>query len=370
MTAQTTETNIRIDKEELRQYLADLGPQGIVAKAKMVGTGTATEQKVPCVWHEDSTPSLSLKRRPSGDVTVKCFGCGESGDAIKFLAKVIGSASKSFDLQLVDVARAIGMEPGTEWDGTAPVREIIEADPEYPPMDDMAELFAETSSSNPANASEVVNNWFHAAGEMDVIPDSATQNLSFDWFRANGSWIILKAFDWKGKWRSVHARNIKRDYSGPKTIWPRGFSSKGLFLADKNGQAILRGDKFLKNRCRVIFLTEGITDTLSQIGYLKYRASENRPFCSWGRGWQPSVIGLTMSSLAGLPLVDWPTGNRVRYVIMTDNDTAGDKYAKAVEGALPKDAEVCRTEIKEDPDSRSQYAAGQTARESFKYKGE
>ncbi len=43
--------------------------------------------KALCPFHQEKTPSFSVKRE---DNIFKCFGCGESGDAIDFVAKVKG----------------------------------------------------------------------------------------------------------------------------------------------------------------------------------------------------------------------------------------------------------------------------------------
>ena len=40
-----------------------------------------------CPFHKEKTPSFSVKRE---DNIFKCFGCGESGDAITFVAKLKG----------------------------------------------------------------------------------------------------------------------------------------------------------------------------------------------------------------------------------------------------------------------------------------
>lgn len=43
--------------------------------------------KARCPFHSDGTPSMSFK-----DGRFKCFGCGEGGDAVDFVAKIYGES--------------------------------------------------------------------------------------------------------------------------------------------------------------------------------------------------------------------------------------------------------------------------------------
>ena len=45
--------------------------------------------KMVCVFHNDKNPSFFVKESSSGDGFYKCFGCGETGDIISFIRKVI-----------------------------------------------------------------------------------------------------------------------------------------------------------------------------------------------------------------------------------------------------------------------------------------
>ncbi len=55
-----------------------------------------------CPFHDDHHPSLKLDRR------YYCFGCGEKGDVIDFVAKYLGISKYSAALQL---ARDFGIDP-------------------------------------------------------------------------------------------------------------------------------------------------------------------------------------------------------------------------------------------------------------------
>jgi hypothetical protein len=47
-------------------------------------------QLYACPFHEDSSPSLGFKLMPSTVLIHRCFGCGERGNAINFVSKLLG----------------------------------------------------------------------------------------------------------------------------------------------------------------------------------------------------------------------------------------------------------------------------------------
>ena len=48
-----------------------------------------------CPFHKDKTPSMKIDKR------YYCFGCGETGDAIDFVAKYFGLAPKEAAMKIV-----------------------------------------------------------------------------------------------------------------------------------------------------------------------------------------------------------------------------------------------------------------------------
>lgn len=56
----------------------------------------AEEQKIICPFHEDANPSMIVNLKQG---SYYCFGCNESGDALKFVQKMEKMRSKSNDLQ-------------------------------------------------------------------------------------------------------------------------------------------------------------------------------------------------------------------------------------------------------------------------------
>lgn len=67
-----------------------------------------------CPFHKDKTPSMKIEKR------YYCFGCGETGDAIDFVAKYFGLAPK-------EAAMKIASDFGLNYDATnrAPPKRVI-----------------------------------------------------------------------------------------------------------------------------------------------------------------------------------------------------------------------------------------------------
>ena len=77
------ETDFQKFLDELRSRVSVADVVG--AKVKLVRKGK--EYMGLCPFHNEKTPSFSVKKE---DNIFKCFGCGESGDAITFVAKLKG----------------------------------------------------------------------------------------------------------------------------------------------------------------------------------------------------------------------------------------------------------------------------------------
>lgn len=81
---------------------------------------SGAEYEACCPFHTEDTPSFKVS--PTKQF-YNCFGCGENGDAIKFVQKYQG-------LSFVDACKALG---GEEIAGTGPVRREVERDKKVSP---------------------------------------------------------------------------------------------------------------------------------------------------------------------------------------------------------------------------------------------
>jgi hypothetical protein len=111
----------------------------------------------------------------------------------------------------------------------------------------------------------------------------------------------------------------------PKTRWPRGFASAGLFFANAKGLELLRGEGTPQR----IELLEGLADTLARSLQLDH---------------QPvAVLGLTQGSPPGLAQVAWPAG--VPIIAVTHSDRAGEALAQASRRMIPPHIDVLRANM-------------------------
>lgn len=74
--------------------------------AELYGFAVSRNGMMCCPFHDDRNPSMKV------DTRYHCFGCGEDGDVIDFVSKLLG-------LSLKDAAIRIACDFGISYDGTA-----------------------------------------------------------------------------------------------------------------------------------------------------------------------------------------------------------------------------------------------------------
>jgi hypothetical protein len=155
------------------------------------------------------------------------------------------------------------------------------------------------------------------------------------------SWrLMVPAFNAAGKLCSVHARSVSLDMPKglPKTLWPKGFSSSGLIMADKEGLSLLRRSA----KMDALIVCEGITDLISTSIHKK-RSKIFSPS-------KIAVLSCTNGGFASLRDIDLDPNTKV--FVATDEgdkDGTGDRYATEVATAL-----YGRTRVMRLPLSRKQ----------------
>src|SRR6185369_15079412 len=71
--------------EEIRRRLIS-PPRTLAAlgiQSEQEGTRT---WKICCLWHDEKTPSCSVRIGPECSLQVHCFGCGQTGDVFSLIA--------------------------------------------------------------------------------------------------------------------------------------------------------------------------------------------------------------------------------------------------------------------------------------------
>lgn len=143
-----------------------------------------------------------------------------------------------------------------------------------------------------------------------VLPDTAGAPFWPAHFSRNWP-LVVPAYTARGVLAGLHGRAI-----GPaprKSTWPKGIASAGLVFADPvHARPWLRGGPAPLR----LLIVEGITD------YLAAASTCDMP-----------VLGYESGSLSAIEQIrDWP----IRVIIATDNDEAGDRYARQIASALPR----------------------------------
>lgn len=288
---------------------------------------------VRCPWHQENTPSCSVRRAGDGTIAAKCFSCDASGDALSLVAAVRGLSLKTeFRSVLLDAAELAGLhsivvelESGENQDRPAFVPPPVAPVPErtYPDAGELAALLAD---AGPCAEDPEVSAWLtsraldpdrvDAAGglairEGQMLPRFASfQGLS--WWET-GHRLILPVCDVYGAVRSVRAARVI-DGDSPKRLPPGGHKVSELVLACELGIAMLRGT-YSPERLVVV---EGEPDFLVEATSVAPRAIAR--------------IGIVSGSWGARFAEKVPVGCEVH--ICTHVDRAGDNYAEEIRQTL------------------------------------
>lgn len=102
----------RLTSTEVRRALDD--PRALCQRLGL-GRGARRQRgglMILCPWHEEKTPSCSVRVAPDGTVAVHCHACGASGDALSLVAVARGlDVRRDFPAVLAEAARIAGLDP-------------------------------------------------------------------------------------------------------------------------------------------------------------------------------------------------------------------------------------------------------------------
>lgn len=334
---------------EVRRGLADpLGLCRALGLDKGAKRQTAGVQ-VRCPVHAERTPSCSVTLGDGRTIRVKCFGCEFTGDALTLIAVVRGLDLRRQFKEVLRVGAEIAglhhvlheLQTGTvDADRPAPPA-LPEAPPEertYPDALELAELWRGAGAcATDAQATAMLAGRGIDAGAVDrfefarCIHESVARDRIPGWarygaqtWRDTGHRLLVKVFDADGAWQSVRAWRVGEG-SSPKRLPPFGHKAAGLVLANKQGQAMLRGEPC----SRRIVVTEGEPDWMVRSLASRHDVVIGIGSGSWHEGFAARV----------------PFGAEV--VIRTHRDRAGDGYAMKVLESVRHRAQVYRLVIEE-----------------------
>lgn len=335
-------TDYRID---IARHWAAMGPKRALdllgIKAKADGRGALC----CCLWHADSSPSCRVTIGQTGTLRAHCFACSESWDIFAIIAQVHRlDEKKDFREVMRIAAELVGL-----WDivdslegrierreRTAPALppQVQPQEPTYPPRDEVLDLIAACGLCDNDGA---VSGWLGGrkldAHQVDVralayaLPLDAGRIPQWSqWWTRTGHRLIVPLFDAAGEIRSVRAgTTLPKEQLGdmPKRLAPKGFTSKGLVMADELGREILRGGtwpEWHRGKMQVV-ISEGEPDWMAWA--TKYPLGAPLPWACFGvysGGW-------TQEHGARIP-----AGAVVS--VRTDLDDAGRRFAEQIKQTL------------------------------------
>jgi hypothetical protein len=286
---------------------------------------------IRCPWHEDRTPSCSVREAGDGTIAVKCHGCGASGDVLHLLAVARGlDITADFPEVLKQAAELAGMSPdsGRPPRVTAQRPQPRSHEPEYPPTDQVAAIWA---ASRPVDADAEVATWLRSRGLDPAVVEEMglARALPVDvelpgWARFQGRpWnaigyrAVIPMFDGTGALRSFRARRVL-DHDGPKALPPAGYRVGGLVMADVLARTLLATGSWpemwpARTPLRVV-VAEGEPD------HLTWASARSEADAT-----APAVLGIVAGAWTDSIAARVPDGSRI--IVWTHHDQAGEKYA-------------------------------------------
>lgn len=299
---------------------------------------------VRCPWHDERTPSCSVRLGPDGTIAVKCHACDHGGDALSLIAAARGLDLRAdFRAVLAEGARLgrlwhvvdalEGRQPREAAPAPRPApRTPVDAPPrEWPPV---AEVEALWRACGPVEADAEVTE--HLRGRsidpamvdaLEIARALPAQGALPRWARYRGaaaearSWrelgyrLIVPMFDARGGLRSVRAWRVMPG-DGPKRLPPGGHKASELVMADDFARAMLAGTRAPED----VVVVEGEPDFVAR--------------CLVTHGPRAAIVGIVSGSWTRALAERLPVGCRV--AVRTDHDQAGDRYAAEIIATLKR----------------------------------
>jgi hypothetical protein len=293
----------------------------------------------PCPCCGAETRSSSDKRGPIGLTRDakgwRCHVCGSGGDVVDLVSHCLKQA-RLRNLNKDD-QREIRQWFESELNGIpkGPPRTVIPKTKQRsrPPALEVADLWKASRKLNELRNTRSDRLVVEFLNERDfdidlliqsrivrMLPDRNEYQWPSWWPR---TWspiyrLVVPAFEPNGRLASIHARAVGTKPVKPKSRWPKGFEAGGLFMANAEGVALLRGNP--SKSLEGLLICEGITDML--------RASSSviREKLNF------AVLAGTSGSFRDMAKVDIPKNLRV--FVATDPDEQGEQYAGLIHKSL------------------------------------
>ena len=210
--------------------------------------------------------------------------------------------------------------------------------PTRPPIEEVMNLWEQCIGvTQDTEAIALIESWNIDVGIVyikDLARVLPVNGPRFSWMRARGQdwhqgWrLIVPAYGATGKIESLKSRWIRSSNppNGLKSTSPKGYQVKNLVTVEPLANAILeRGELPLniqnwpQEQRFDIWIAEGEKDLISKAAqYNQHSYDIYAVFGTWAGGWTDDIAARI------------PTDERIRIIIATDSDEAGDNYAKKI----------------------------------------
>mgnify|MGYP003629945080 FL=1 len=255
----------------------------------------------------------------------KCHACQTSGSGIDLVSYRLSgsrySEADAFNKNRVKVWFDVEVEEGKP----------IPAQPkrirgERPPINEVQDLWNASSKLHQLSADDQAISFLKGRNlNLEALARSGVARVTPEykeykwpsWWPAgrSGLWrIIVPAFNESGRLISLHGRAVDVPKVGPKTLWPKGFEAKGLFMPNRFAVKMLRGvDVDIDG----VLFVEGITD------FMKCSAEVE------DQNLKIAILAGTSGSFGCVSKLKIPKDTKI--YIGTDPDEAGNEYAKTIQ---------------------------------------
>jgi len=254
----------------------------------------------------------------------KCHACQTSGSGIDLVAyRLCGSKyseSDSFNKNRVKAWFDLEVSEGKPLPS-----EPVRVRGERPPLLEVQQLWGASYKLHQLSKDDEAISFLKSRNlNLEALAKSGVARVTpdykkYDWpswwpgGRSNLWRVIVPAFDEHGKLTSLHARAVGVPKVGPKTLWPKGFEAKGLFMPNRFAVKMMRG---VEVDLDGLLFVEGITD------FMKCSAEVE------DQGLKLAVLGGTSGSFGTVSKLNIPKNTKI--YIGTDPDEKGKEYASTI----------------------------------------
>lgn len=302
----------------------------------------------PCPACNEQTRGTSDNRGPLSTYTsglTVCYRCHLRADVVDLVAITIaGAPVRDLEREKRDLVRGWFQDQGLfkdRMDHRPTNKDRPEApaqgDPHVyvqqgrPPQDEIRDIWKGShqvlEAKAEASADDPMHEWFDRrnfdpdlvgqTGIFKVLPNGTRYDYP-RWWPKKWAWrwrLITPAYETNGNLASLHARAFSD--SSPKTRWPLGFEAGGLWMANRWGVRLMRGNC---DDIKGVLVCEGFTDLM--------RAS----CCNAAEAMRLAILSGTSGSFRTFGQIHVPKDLPV--FIATDPDATGNIYAKRVNDQL------------------------------------